>query len=164
MAPEAVRQQGSDLSADIWSVGCTVIEMATARPPWIDQVEGGNQVQAIFKIGNGDDTPRIPGHLSPTAQAFARVCLQRDRRERPTADELLEHSFIRIPGPRPSAPREGGDGGDDFDPTPLPYTPVPSQAAGGGRRPKHRRVRSEGGDKLLALSLESIKLASSKPP
>jgi serine/threonine protein kinase len=38
MAPEIVRaEKGRDCwqKADIWGIGCVMIEMATAEPPWV---------------------------------------------------------------------------------------------------------------------------------
>uniref|UniRef100_A0A7M6DQA5 Protein kinase domain-containing protein n=1 Tax=Clytia hemisphaerica TaxID=252671 RepID=A0A7M6DQA5_9CNID len=34
MSPETVRGTGCNHKSDIWSVGCTVMEMATGKPPW----------------------------------------------------------------------------------------------------------------------------------
>ncbi|BBH02440.1 mitogen-activated protein kinase kinase kinase 3 [Prunus dulcis] len=106
MAPEVVMNiNGYSLAVDIWSLGCTILEMATSKPPWSHyKVFAGpklvslrwiQQVAAIFKIGNSKDIPEIPDHLSKDAKSFVRLCLQRNPSERPTASQLLDHPFIR---------------------------------------------------------------------
>ncbi|GAB2283144.1 Mitogen-activated protein kinase kinase kinase 3 [Dionaea muscipula] len=91
MAPEVVMNtNGYNLAVDIWSLGCTVLEMATSKPPW-SQYAG---VAAIFKIGHSKDIPEIPNNLSKDAKSFLKLCLQRDPSLRPTAAELLGHPFV----------------------------------------------------------------------
>jgi len=34
MAPEILRRTGHTISADVWSLGCLVIEMLTGKAPW----------------------------------------------------------------------------------------------------------------------------------
>jgi serine/threonine protein kinase len=82
---------GCNLAVDIWSLGCTVLEMATSKPPW-SQYEG---IAAMFKIGNSKELPPIPDHLSEPGKDFIRKCLQRDPSQRPTAMELLQHPFVQ---------------------------------------------------------------------
>ncbi|KAL5710452.1 mitogen-activated protein kinase kinase kinase [Ranunculus cassubicifolius] len=92
MAPEVITNiSGYSLAVDIWSLGCTILEMATSKPPW-SQFEGGT---AIFKIGNSKEIPEIPDHLSNGAKDFLRLCLQRDPSARPTAQQLLYHPFVQ---------------------------------------------------------------------
>lgn len=92
MAPEVVmNKSGYSLAVDIWSLGCTILEMAMAKPPW-SQYEG---VAAIFKIGNSKDIPEIPDFLSSDAKSFLYLCLQRDPADRPLASQLLDHPFVR---------------------------------------------------------------------
>ncbi|OIT03817.1 PREDICTED: mitogen-activated protein kinase kinase kinase YODA-like isoform X2 [Nicotiana attenuata] len=96
MAPEVIKNSsGCNLAVDIWSLGCTVLEMATSKPPW-SQYEG---VAAMFKIGNSKELPAIPEHLSDEGKDFVRKCLQREPRSRPTAAELLEHPFVKDAAP-----------------------------------------------------------------
>ncbi|KAF5731182.1 hypothetical protein HS088_TW19G00787 [Tripterygium wilfordii] len=92
MAPEVIKNSnGCNLAVDIWSLGCTVLEMATTKPPW-SQYEG---VAAMFKIGNSKEFPPIPDHLSDEGKDFVRQCLQRNPLHRPTAAQLLEHPFLK---------------------------------------------------------------------
>ncbi|WCJ36682.1 Mitogen-activated protein kinase kinase kinase YODA [Euphorbia peplus] len=92
MAPEVIKNTGGcNLAVDIWSLGCTVLEMATTKPPW-SQFEG---VAAMFKIGNSKDLPAIPDHLSEEGKDFVKRCLQRNPQDRPTASQLLEHPFVK---------------------------------------------------------------------
>ncbi|KAL4590281.1 hypothetical protein LXL04_003208 [Taraxacum kok-saghyz] len=91
MAPEVILQTGHSFSADIWSVGCTVIEMATGKPPWSQQYQ---EVAALFHIGTTKAHPPIPDHLSMQAQDFLLKCLQKEPNVRPDALELLQHPFV----------------------------------------------------------------------
>ncbi|KAG7996324.1 hypothetical protein I3843_01G153800 [Carya illinoinensis] len=91
MAPEVILQTGHSFSADIWSVGCTVIEMATGKPPWSQQYQ---EVAALFHIGTTKSHPSIPEHLSSEAKDFLLKCLQKEPNLRPVASDLLQHPFV----------------------------------------------------------------------
>ncbi|XP_074320944.1 mitogen-activated protein kinase kinase kinase NPK1-like isoform X1 [Silene latifolia] len=90
MAPEVITQTGHNFSADIWSVGCTVIEMATGKPPWCQYQE----VAALFHIGTTKSPPPIPEHLSADGKDFLNKCLQTEANSRASASELLQHPFV----------------------------------------------------------------------
>eukprot|EP00669_Euglena_mutabilis_P011964 TRINITY_DN6581_c0_g1_i1.p2 TRINITY_DN6581_c0_g1~~TRINITY_DN6581_c0_g1_i1.p2 ORF type:complete len:137 (+),score=34.93 TRINITY_DN6581_c0_g1_i1:576-986(+) len=55
MAPEAIRSGSSSAAADVWAVGCTMIEMATARRPWSERDFSGPWV-ALHHIVKSDMT------------------------------------------------------------------------------------------------------------
>jgi serine/threonine protein kinase len=50
MAPEVIKENHYGRKSDIWSFGCTVLEMVTGTVPWIDK-QYDNPVTAIFDIG-----------------------------------------------------------------------------------------------------------------
>ncbi|KAL0360159.1 UNVERIFIED_CONTAM: Mitogen-activated protein kinase kinase kinase [Sesamum radiatum] len=92
MAPEVVRSLGYGLAADIWSLGCTVLEMLTRRFPYSNL----EAMTALFRIGSGERPP-IPDSLSSDARDFILTCLQVDPSLRPTAAQLLDHPFVKQP-------------------------------------------------------------------
>merc|ERR1719313_2291470 len=91
MAPEVMNQQVYGRKADIWSLGCLLLEMATGKQPW--GLNFDNPMAAMCKIAMSNETPPIPDFLSEDCQDFARKCLQRDPKVRPHCSELLEHPF-----------------------------------------------------------------------
>ncbi|KAK4271060.1 hypothetical protein QN277_019808 [Acacia crassicarpa] len=111
MAPEVLRNEKLDFAADIWSLGCTVIEMATGRPPWGVSEYDSNPMALLLKISFGDEIPKLPTHFSKEGLDFLRKCFERDSRKRWTCEELLRHPFVsrdyssvvKTP-PQPSSP------------------------------------------------------------
>nr|XP_056705014.1 mitogen-activated protein kinase kinase kinase 1 [Euleptes europaea] len=94
MAPEVLRGQQYGRSCDVWSVGCAVIEMACAKPPW-NAEKHSNHLALIFKIASATTAPSIPSHLSPGLRDVALRCLELQPQDRPPARELLKHPVFR---------------------------------------------------------------------
>ncbi|KAG2317864.1 hypothetical protein Bca52824_020986 [Brassica carinata] len=90
MAPEVIELIGVCAASDIWSVGCTVIELLTCVPPYFDMQPSA----ALYRIVQ-DDSPPIPDSLSPDITDFLRQCFKKDSRQRPDAKTLLSHPWIR---------------------------------------------------------------------
>ncbi|KAK9691396.1 hypothetical protein RND81_09G194700 [Saponaria officinalis] len=90
MAPEVIEMSGVCAASDIWSVGCTVIELLTCVPPYYEL----QPMPALFRIVQ-DENPPIPDGLSVDMSDFLRLCFKKDARQRPDAKTLLSHPWIQ---------------------------------------------------------------------
>ncbi|KAK2792790.1 ATP binding [Onygenales sp. PD_12] len=90
MAPEVVRQTAHTKKADIWSLGCLVVEMFIGAHPFPDC----SQLQAIFAIGSNQARPPPPENASKEAMAFLDMTFEINHEKRPSADELLSSPFL----------------------------------------------------------------------
>ena len=88
MAPEIIELKGVTPAADIWSLGATVIELLTGKPPYIEL----NAMSALFRIVQ-DDMPPLP-ECSDECVDFLKQCFRKEPAERPAAEALLRHAFI----------------------------------------------------------------------
>ncbi|PKA59968.1 Mitogen-activated protein kinase kinase kinase NPK1 [Apostasia shenzhenica] len=90
MAPEVIEMSGVCAASDIWSVGCTVIELLTCVPPYYDL----QPMPALFRIVQ-DPHPPLPEGLSADITDFLRQCFKKDSIQRPDAKTLLQHPWIQ---------------------------------------------------------------------
>ncbi|KAF8898428.1 kinase-like domain-containing protein [Infundibulicybe gibba] len=95
MAPELIRGQQYDSSADIWSFGITALELTQGRPP---KSRESPQKVLLKIIQEAPPTLDREGGSYKYSRAFKDVidsCLVKDPSKRPTAGELLQTPFFK---------------------------------------------------------------------
>ncbi|XP_047124111.1 mitogen-activated protein kinase kinase kinase 2 isoform X1 [Hydra vulgaris] len=95
MSPEVIKAGVNDVEygkkADIWSFGCTVLEMLTTKPPWFELPP----MSAIFHIATRPTVPHLPDNSSTSCVTFVNDCFISDPALRPNASQLLLYDWVR---------------------------------------------------------------------
>jgi mitogen-activated protein kinase kinase kinase len=93
MAPEVVKQTAYTRKADIWSLGCLIVEMLTGTHPH----PNCSQLQAIFKIGRGsvEARPSVPEKASEPLKRFLEQTFEIEHERRPEAEMLLDSDWMQ---------------------------------------------------------------------
>ncbi|XP_075257902.1 uncharacterized protein LOC142349931 [Convolutriloba macropyga] len=100
MAPEVILSQTYDGKADIWSLGCTIVEMITGDPPNFNL----ECMAAIYHVATKQPCKvRLPTSSSSPLIDFVQKCLNVEADQRPSAADLLSHPFLTTPSPLPQS-------------------------------------------------------------
>lgn len=79
------------LKADVWSLGCTVVEMVTGNLPYSYY---DNPMTAMYHIASGEVPSFRDLPVSNALKAFVIACCAADPTARPTAQELMKFDFV----------------------------------------------------------------------
>uniref|UniRef100_A0A1I8H2R2 Protein kinase domain-containing protein n=1 Tax=Macrostomum lignano TaxID=282301 RepID=A0A1I8H2R2_9PLAT len=95
MAPELLGIAASECEqysreSDIWAFGCSVFQMASGTEPFSKVKSFWEMARHLERSG----APALPDGRSAELRDFYSRCTARDRRERKSAQELLEHEFL----------------------------------------------------------------------
>lgn len=98
MAPERIdpqRARGYDVRSDVWSLGITLMEVATGHFPY---PKWSSVFEQLYQVVQGDPPRLTPTHNANTFTAefvdFVNTCLMKDETLRPKYNKLLQHPFI----------------------------------------------------------------------
>lgn len=108
MAPEMLLKRKCGRRVDVWSLGCSVLEMVTTRPPWADAFK--HPVEIIAHFSENPGPPPLPDNLAPGLRHFLLSCFTWDAESRPSAQELCAHQYLQA---RAGPPAADGSPGDD---------------------------------------------------
>ena len=91
MAPEVWALQTFTCKVDVWSLGMTLVEMWTAKAPYL----GMENDQIKLCVMNNIARPVIEEIMPHHMMTFLNKCLKWDVSHRATASELIHHEFLR---------------------------------------------------------------------
>ncbi|KFK33968.1 hypothetical protein AALP_AA5G085100 [Arabis alpina] len=94
MSPELIRDMVLDYGADVWSFGCSVLEMLSGEKVWAEHGELDWE-DWITLIGESNLVPYVPVSLSEEAKDFVYKCLEKDPTQRSSVESLMDHPFLK---------------------------------------------------------------------
>jgi len=100
VAPQ-VLQGNYDHSCDIWSCGVIMFTLLCGYPPFYGKTD--QEVLQKVKSGNFTFEHKDWRHISEDAKALIRMLLKFDPSQRLTAEQALQHEWIRCRAPRATA-------------------------------------------------------------
>ncbi|CAA0812923.1 mitogen-activated protein kinase kinase kinase 21 [Striga hermonthica] len=107
LSPEAVHFEMQEEPADVWALGCIVLEMFVGR----ENSWAGTKEEILARIG----VEREWRHrISEDARDFMRCCFEGDPGQRPTAELLLLHPFVDDYAKLVFSSAKGGVEDDDY--------------------------------------------------
>jgi len=92
MSPERLENSPYSFASDIWSIGLSILELATGRYPYTNTAP----VPFILEVTQGEVPLPPAGMYSPELIEFISLCMERDPADRPTALALLHHPWIQM--------------------------------------------------------------------
>ncbi|KAF2075414.1 hypothetical protein CYY_003293 [Polysphondylium violaceum] len=90
IAPEIIRREPYDTQADVYSLGCLLVEMAEGFPPYGKD----SSLKALFYTAIVEYRLSNPKKFTREFVDFLQLCLLTDPFKRPTPEMLLEHTFL----------------------------------------------------------------------
>ncbi|XP_022317137.1 dual specificity mitogen-activated protein kinase kinase 4-like isoform X2 [Crassostrea virginica] len=98
MAPERIdpraSSRGYDIRSDVWSLGITLMELATGKFPYPKWNSVFDQLTQVVQ-GPAPQLKSTEGRFSDEFLNFLNTCLTKDEKQRPKYAKLLEHPFIK---------------------------------------------------------------------
>ena len=113
MAPEVLTRRSYSFASDIWSLGCTLIEMLFGLL-WNPKLEDNGELQLMHHLRNQFSNGVTPlscvgeGKVSKSCRQFLEKCLQLSPEDRLTASQLLNGDPIEFTGTGTASGASGG--------------------------------------------------------
>ena len=131
MAPEKCRQERSNSACDVWSLGCTILQMATNQEPWSER-RFEHIISGFYHIATCQEPPQVPSTICGPMRHVVLQCLQLEPLRRPSCTDLLATVWLAT----------NVDGMDGLASLPTPETSPRWSRLQLKEQPKHQKVSS----------------------
>ncbi|XP_060525167.1 dual specificity mitogen-activated protein kinase kinase 7-like [Cylas formicarius] len=160
MAPERIepdpRNPDYDVRADVWSLGITLVELATGAFPY----PGCKTDFEVLTKVIGTDPPSLPKdkHFSPEFRDFVACCLTKDKERRPKYAKLKSHAFVKRSETAPV------DVGEWYERTTAATEDAPASNAAASPTPRLAQPLESGRLPVNSLGGDAFRQRATPPP